>query len=392
MKILVVSQYYYPEPFRITDICETLVSRGHTVTVLTGQPNYPEGNIYEGYKNYYKSENINGVSVYRTKIHSRKKGNLHLLLNYLSFPFYANRTLRIIDSDFDLVFINQLSPVFSALPGLKYAKKHKIRSYLYCLDLWPESLKSGGIKSTSLIYKVFGIVSKHIYKKSNKVLVTSKSFVDKFKEYNIEVEYLPQYAEDVFVKIPEYVMEDNKFYCTFAGNIGEMQSVETILYAAKELKEQKDIIINIYGSGSRFDYIKSLKQTLELDNVVLHGRKDISEMPNVYAKSDALLITMKNDSLLSMTLPGKVQTYLAAGKPIIGSIGGEARLVIHESGAGYVCDPEDATGLSELIMKAKNNQGFSKLGELGKKYYDDYYSKSIFITKLERYFEEDLNV
>jgi len=389
MKILVVSQYYYPEPFRITDICETLVSRGHSVTVLTGQPNYPEGKIYEGYKNYYMSENINGVSVYRTKIHPRKKGNLHLLLNYISFPLYANRTLKRIDNDFDVVFINQLSPIISALPGLKYAKRHKVKSYLYCLDLWPESLKSGGIKSNSLIYKVFGIVSKHIYKKCNKVLVTSKSFIDKFKEFNIEVEYLPQYAEDVFVKIPEHVKEYNKFYCTFAGNIGEMQSVETILYAAKELIEQKDIIINIYGNGSRFDYIKSLKQTLELDNVVLHGRKDISEMPTVYAKSDALIITMKNDSLLSMTLPGKVQTYLAAGKPIIGSIGGEARLVINESGAGYVCDPEDAIGLSELIKKAKDNPHITNFGYLGRKFYDENYNKRAFFTKLEKLLNEE---
>ena len=190
-------------------------------------------------------------------------------------------------------------------------------------------------------------------------------------------------SEDVFVNIPTYTKEDNKFNCTFAGNIGEIQSVETILYAAKELIEHKDIIFNIYGKGSRFEYIESLKHSLGLDNVVLHGRKDISEMPYIYAKSDALLVTMKNDYLLSMTLPGKVQTYLAAGKPIIGSIGGETRLVINESGAGYVCDPEDAKGLSDLIIMAKDNPNFTNFGDLGRKFYNENYKKSAFFTKLE---------
>ena len=388
MKILVVSQYYYPEPFRITDICETLVNRGHNVTVLTGQPNYPEGEIYAGYKNCYSFENINGVKIFRTKIHPRKKESMHLFLNYLSFPYYANKTLRKIDKDFDLVFINQLSPVFSAIPGLKYANKHKVKSYLYCLDLWPESLVTAGIHTESIIYKIFGKISNRLYNKANEVLVTSKSFVKKFEALGIKVKYLPQYAEDEFNTLPYYKKEEFKFQCTFAGNIGETQSVETIMYAANELKEHKDIIINIYGTGTKFAEIQSLKVSMKLDNVLIHGRKDLSEMPSIYAKSDALLVTMKKNALLSMTLPGKVQTYLASGKPIIGSIDGETKKVIQESGAGYVCEAEDYVTLSNLILEAKANPNLSTMGESGRRYCNEYYNKSTFFEQLEQIFKE----
>lgn len=392
MKILVISQYYYPEPFRITETCETLVKRGHSVTVLTSQPNYPEGDIYEGYNNVYKVEELNGVKIYRTKIHPRKKGSIHLFLNYISFPHYSKKVLKKLDDDYEVVFINQLSPVLSALPGIRYAKKNKVKTFLYCLDLWPESLISGGITEGSIIYKFFEFVSKRIYRKVKHVLVTSKSFSVKFSKYGIESIYLPQYAEDSFQYIPNSIGEDNKFHCTFAGNIGEMQSVETIIYAANELREYKEIIFNIYGTGSNFDNIKKLRNEMNLDNVILHGRKDISQMPYVYSKSNIMLITMRKNDLLSLTLPGKVQTYLAAGKPILGAIDGETKLVIEESQAGYVCEAENYKEFSALILKAKNDTNLDKKGISGLNYYKDNFSKNSFFKKLENIFEEDNNV
>lgn len=392
MKLLVVTQYYHPEPFRITDICETLVKRGHSVTVITAQPNYPDGQIYDGYLNKYRIENINGVEVHRSKISPRKRGNLNLFLNYISFPFYASKVVNKIDHDFELVLINQLSPIFSAIPGLRYAKKHKVKSYLYCLDLWPESLVSGGIKNGSFIYKIMGIISYKIYTRADLVLVTSKSFSGKFISQNIKTYYLPQYAEDSFLISPEIKKEQDTFHCTFAGNIGEMQSVETILYAANELKNYTDIIFDIYGNGSKFDSVRSIKELLFLDNVNLHGRKDLSEMPEIYKKSDVLLVTLKKDKLLSLTLPGKVQTYLASGKPIIGAIDGETKQVIQESQSGYVCNAEDYISLSKLILQAKNNKSLSEMGKRGKEYYEKNYSKIQFFDRLESILVEVKNV
>ncbi len=387
MKILVVSQYYYPEPFRITDICESLVNKGHLVTVLTGQPNYPEGDIYQGYENKYTFETINGVNVVRTKIYPRKKGNKNLFLNYISFPWYSRKAIKKLDKDFDVVFINQLSPVMSAKPGLKYAKKYKKKAYLYCLDLWPESLVSGGIKKGSIIYKLFDNVSKKIYKKADKVLVSSKAFAEKFEKYKIETEYLPQYAEDSFNEVIEPKLNKDKFNVTFAGNIGEMQSVETIVYTAKELKKQKDITFSIYGEGSKYEEICTLVKSLNLNNVIMYGRKDMSEMPLIYSQSDAMLVTLKKDDLISKTLPGKVQTYMAAGRPIIGSIDGETKIVIEEAKAGYVCEAENYKDLSKLIMQAKKNEQLAEMGNNGKKYYNDNFAKEKVLKKLEKILE-----
>lgn len=392
MKILIVSQYYFPEPFRITDICETLVERGHSVTVVTAQPNYPEGKIYEHYKNKYSQEMINGVNVIRSKIHPRGKGNVSLFWNYISFPWYARKIIRKLEKDFDIVLINQLSPIFSALPGIKYANKNKKKIYLYCLDLWPESIVSGGIKENTFIYKFFNQVSKKIYKKVNEILVASKAFELKFQKYGIKTQYLPQYAEDFFKNFPRKKNANNQFHLTFAGNIGEMQSVETIIFAAKELLNYKDIVFDIYGSGSKFEYISGLISNMNLNNVIMHGRRSIEEMPNIYNESDALLVTLKKDNLLSMTLPGKVQTYMASGIPIIGAIDGETKAIIEEARAGYVCEAEDYLKLSELILQAKNNKNFSEMGKNGKKFYNENFSKENFFNQLELIFQESKNV
>jgi len=383
LKILVITQYYYPEPFRITDICETLVQRGHSVTVVTGQPNYPEGDIYSGYVNKPSRTTINGVDVYRTKIHPRKRGSVHLFLNYMSFPLYARKTIKNLDPDYDVVLINQLSPIISAIPGVKYAKKNKKKTLLYCLDLWPESLVSGGVKENSVIYKFFNRVSRKIYSSVDSIYVTSKSFIDKFEKYGINAKYLPQYAEDIFSQKVERVKMDNKFHVTFAGNIGEMQSVDTILYAANELIEHEKIVFDIYGSGSKFGEVSRLKSTFGLRNVILHGRKDISEMPKIYSNSDALLVTLKKNHLLSMTLPGKVQAYLAAGKPIIGAINGETRRVIEEAKCGYICSAEDYKSLSSLILYALDDKQIKEKGSNSRRFYENNFMKKDFIEKLE---------
>ncbi|PKL00623.1 MAG: glycosyltransferase WbuB [Tenericutes bacterium HGW-Tenericutes-1] len=392
MKILVVSQYYYPEPFRITDMCETLVKRGHSVTVVTAQPNYPDGKIYTDYVNKYQESYINGVNIKRSKIYPRGKGAICLFLNYISFPFYARKIIKKIDKDFDVVFINQLSPIFSALPGIRYSKKNKIKSILYCLDLWPESITSSGISENSFIYKLIFMISTNIYKRVDRILVTSKSFIDKFNKIKLNAVYLPQYAEDLFINLPCNKKSNEYFVVTFAGNIGEIQSVETILLAAKELLIYEDIVINIYGSGSKFDFIYNLKVSLSLDNVILHGRKAIEEMPLVYSNSDALIVTLKKNKLLSLTLPGKVQTYMASGKPIIAAINGETKNIIEESKAGYVCNAEDYLQLSKLIIDARSNEYLFQMGKNGKEYYEKNFTKKVFFERLEAEFMEVKNV
>lgn len=395
MKILVVCQYYYPEPFRISDICETLIEKGHEVTVLTGLPNYPEGHVLNDYRRGKKRiETLNGVKVIRTFEVGRGSGHLTLLLNYFSFALSASLKAFFIKEKFDVIFVNQLSPVMMGIPAIVYKWKHQKKLLLYCLDLWPASLAAGGIREGSLIYKLFLKISKRIYNETDMILVTSSMFKDYFENTlgvtTKNFKHLPQYAEDLFTqnvdgpKNETRVEDENRTYnFVFAGNIGDMQSVETIIRAANQLCEQSDITFHIIGDGSKLDKCKELTISFGLTNVVFYGRRPVEEMPRFYSMADAMLITLKDNKTLSYTLPGKVQSYMAAGKPIIGSINGETRRVIEKAGCGLCCAAEDHKGLADLILKFCHSEEKGQMAVNAQRFYFENYSKERFISGLE---------
>ena len=384
-KILVICQYYKPEPFRISDICEELVKRGHEVTVVTGIPNYPMGEIYDGYENNkLQDEVINGVHVHRCFTIPRKTGTTHRLLNYYSYPMSSSRYIDSLPGNYDVVFINQLSPVMMAKAGIRYAKRHHKKTVLYCLDLWPESLVAGGIDRASAIYKVFHRESESIYKAVDKILVTSQSFTDYFKEeFGIRnVEYLPQYAEDLFT--PEQCHKESAGYIDlmFAGNIGTAQSVDTIVKAAELCKDIKNLRWHIVGDGIELENLKKMAAGLP---VIFYGRKPVEEMPKYYAMADAMLVTMEKDPILSLTLPGKVQSYMAAGKAMIGAIDGETQKIVEEADCGFIGSAEDSKQLSECVRKyiALSDAERQELGDNGRKYYESQFSRERFMDRLE---------
>lgn len=386
MKILVICQYYYPEPFRISDICEELVKQGHKVDVVTGIPNYPMGEIYEGYrKGKKRDEIINGVNIHRCFTIGRKHGVFHRFLNYYSYAFSSSQYVKSLNDGYDVVFVNQLSPVMMAKAGIAYKKKHHKKLVLYCLDLWPASLTAGGVKG-GVIYKWFYRESKKIYHAADKILITSKSFSDYFeKEFNItDTVYLPQYAEDTFT--PEQCRKepDEFIDLMFAGNVGTAQSVDTIIKAAALCKDIENLRWHIVGDGSELENCKKLANNLGVTSVIFHGRKGLDEMPNYYAMADAMLVTMQNNPVLSMTLPGKVQSYMAAGKPIIGSIDGETRDVIKNAEAGFTCNAENEYALAECVKQyiSKKMDSFSEKAYM---YYSKYFCKATFIQSLEEY-------
>lgn len=389
MKILVICQYYYPEPFRINDVCEALVSKGHEVTVITGTPNYPMGEIYEGYGNGQRArEVINGVDVIRCSIHPRKKGAVNRLWNYYSFVNASKRKIKQVDDDFDVVLIYQLSPVMMAEAGILYAKRHHIKSVLYCLDLWPASLSAGGI-SGGVIYSWFAKESKRIYQAVDKILVSSESFSVYFlTQFGIkEPQYLPQYAENIFSVEDCRKKPDESIDLMFAGNVGTAQSVETIIKAASLCKDISNLRCHIVGDGIALRDCEELAKRLNAP-VVFYGRKPVSDMPHYYAKADAMLVTMKKDPTVSLTLPGKLQSYMAAGKPIIGAIDGEANSVITSSKCGYCCSAEDAEGLSDCVRKFVNDKNKKQLADNAINYYRDFFSKDMFINQLESELEK----
>lgn len=383
MKILVICQYYSPEPFRIADICEALVKEGNQVDVVTSFPNYPMGEIYEGYKNgNNRDETINGVNVHRVFTIGRKTGALYRFINYYTYSIVSTLYVSRLKKDYDVVFVYQLSPVMMANAALKYKKKYGKKVVLYCLDLWPESLTLGGIKKAGPIYSYYKKVAEKIYKSVDEIAVSSRMFQgyfdDKFKIPADKVQYLPQYAEDVFYPLNE--PSEELLNITFAGNIGTTQSIETILYVADVLKE-KNLHFHFYGDGSGFSDMVKLSESLQLKNVTFHGRVPVEELPEKYAKSDALIVTLSDNKVLSMSFPGKIQSYMAAGKPIVAAVNGEAAKIIEEANCGFVSPAEDVNGLVACIEKliaADRNL----LGKNSRTYYEKNFQKEDFIRRL----------
>lgn len=392
-KILVICQYYKPEPFRIADICEEMVRRGHEVQVVTGYPNYPEGVLYEGYgKGEHIDEVINGVKVHRCYTVPRQTGTVKRMMNYYSYAASSIKyalSRKCVASDgtsFDVVFCNQLSPVMMAYAAIVYKKKYKIPAVMYCLDLWPESLIAGGIARKSVIYKYYHHVSKRIYRQMDKILITSRMFSnylrDEFGIKKEDIEYLPQYAEGIFEQIPPRV-EDGTFNFMFAGNIGTVQSVETVIKTAEILKDEP-VKFHIVGGGTDLERLQKMGEDME--NVIFYGRRPIEQMPEFYAKADAMLITLAADPILSLTLPGKVQSYMAVGKPIIGAIDGETKTVIEEAQCGFCGRAEDEDELAENIRKFIKNPNRDLMGENAKAYYEKHFEQKKFMDGLEQCF------
>ena len=392
-KILVICQYYKPEPFRIADICEEMVRRGHEVHVVTGYPNYPEGVLYEGYgKGKHIDEMIKGVSVHRCYTIPRQMGTVRRILNYYSYvissvAYVLSKDCRASDGKpFDVVFCNQLSPIMMAYAAIAYKKKHKVPMIMYCLDLWPESLIAGGVKRKSLLYKYYHYISRKIYRRVDDILITSRMFSEYLQqEFGIEkenIKYLPQYAEGIFKTVPMKQTTDT-FDFMFAGNIGAMQSVETIIKAASLLKNEP-VKFHIIGNGTDLERLQKISGKEE--NVIFYGRRPLEEMPSFYEKADAMLITLKADPVLSMTLPGKVQSYMAVGKPIIGAIDGETKKVIEDANCGYCGKAEDAEELADNIRKFIQNLQRELLGRNARDYYEKHFEQKKFMDVLEKYF------
>ncbi|MBE6808994.1 MAG: glycosyltransferase family 4 protein [Ruminococcaceae bacterium] len=388
MKILVICQHYYPEPFRITDICEQLVQNGHEVTVVTGLPNYPMGHIYDGYRNGKKrDECINGVNVHRCFTIGRRSGAVWRFLNYYSFMLSSTDYTSGLREEYDVVFVNQLSPVMMAEAGIKYKKKHGTKLVLYCLDLWPESLAVGGIKKGSFIFNIFHKISKRIYKSADKILVTSTLFTEYLnKQFGIkkeDIEYLPQYSENIFSADTCQKNKDEYTDFMFAGNVGAGQSVDTIVKAAALTKEDKYIRWHIVGDGSELENCKRLAESLGADNVIFHGRKPVEAMPEYYAMADVMVVTILGESVIALTLPGKVQTYMAAGKPILVSSKGETNIVIEDAKCGICCPPNDAEALANAAKKIAKSDQLEIYAKNAVEYNETNFSKEKFFKKLE---------
>ncbi|NUU95823.1 glycosyl transferase family 1 [Marinitoga sp. 1135] len=391
MKILFVTQHFYPEQFRINDIFFELVKRGHEVTVLTGLPNYPSGKIPKEYKFFRnRIQNINGVKIVRVPLISRGKSLFKLALNYISFAITSSIGSIFLKKDFDIIIGHQTSPITQVLGGVILKKITKKPFIIYCFDLWPASLETAKLTPDNPIYKIFSKISNWIYKQANYIFMSSYSFEKYFKEYHKiknNLIYFPMYAENIFESNEEDNIDNaysKSFNLLFAGNIGKMQSTETIVKAAKELEEYEDILFHIVGDGSEKQNMEQLAKKLKLKNIIFHGYHPVEKMKYFYGFANAFLVTLKDNKIISYTLPGKVQSYMAFGKPIIGAINGETNEIIQKANCGLCGPAEDYKTLANNILKLYKNPHLADLyGINARKYYEKNFLRNLYFQKLE---------
>jgi len=392
MKILVVCQYYYPENFQITPICEQLVADGYDVTVLTGLPNYPTGIIPEEYKHGHRKEKRNGVKIIRCFEIGRKKGVAYLALNYLSYCFSASLRTRKLSPKYDLVFIYQLSPILMGIPGNIFSKKHKIPTVLYCCDLWPESLKMYVKSEDNPLYKAVKLLSKKIYTSADIVIGQSTSFLPYLsKTHHIpkrKLRYIPAFADEAYLK-QDFSPDDDTIDFVFLGNLGIAQDLLSVLKAVEKIKDVSGFKVHFVGDGSMLSEMKDFVDAHGLKEIVkFYGRKPVEEMPIYYKLADACLVSLKADNATGLTLPSKVQGYMAAAKPIIGMIDGSAKDVIEESHCGICVRSGDVVGLSNAMRSfIIENDKYKDCGKNGREYFIENFSKKKFMQKLESEFE-----
>ncbi len=403
MKILIVTQYFWPETFKINDLCLALKERGHDVTIYTGLPNYPQGSFFKGYsfKGPYR-ETFQGMDVYRIPLWPRggKKG-FSLILNYVSYFIMASLLAPLVSSKkYDQIFIYQLSPITVAIPGivLKYLKR--IPLTLWVTDLWPESLEATGVVKNKKLLSLVGVMVKWIYKNSDKILITSKGFKKAIETFSInpeKIEYWPQWAENIFynktIIAPKEKSKlfDNGFNIVFAGNIGSAQDFETIIEAACKLKKFPDIRFIIIGDGIMKSWVDKKIQELDLNKTFYTiGKKPLEHMPYYFEKADALLLTLKKSFIFSITIPSKLQTYLASGKPIIVGIDGEASDIVQNWNSGVTAKAGNAESLKKAILKLyhADHKTLTSYGYNSRKCYQEEFHREALITKLEYIFQE----
>lgn len=389
MRILVVTQYYYPEMFRINDICQSLAENGHEITVLTGLPNYPHGTVYKEYRLLNKlNENINGVRVIRCPILGRGKTSISLALNYVSFIISASIRSLFIGNSFDIVFVYQLSPITSAIPAIIYSLLNNKRMLLYCLDIWPASMKAYGINESSILFRLVHLLSMKIYQKAERIFITSRGFRGYLEKLGVNlgnITYLPQYCEDAYRRTgSSSVQKNDKMRMLYAGNIGKLQNLKVALYAMNMIRTEKTVQLHIVGDGSEVGNLKKLSDELHLeDSVYFYNAVPIEEICEYYSTADAFLITLTDDDQVSLTLPAKVQSYMASGKPIIAAAKGEVIDIINEARCGLVAGSNDYVTLARNILYLANKrEQWEEYGKNARTYYEVHFKKEKFMEQL----------
>ncbi len=397
MRVLIVTQYFWPESFRVNDLALALSDRGHDVVVLTGMPNYPAGRLYEGYSLFEPArESFRGVAVRRVPLVPRGSSRWRLALNYLWFAASATLLgpLRV-PEPCDVIFVFEVSPVTVGLPAAALRRLKHAPMLFWVQDLWPESLAATGMARSAVLSRVVTALVRFIYRRSDRVLVQSEGFVPRVCGVGAEprrVVYFPNWAESLYRPLqleadaPERGEVPPGFIVMYAGNLGAAQSLETVLHAAERLRTRPEIQWVVLGDGHRREWLLDEIERRGLAATVRYlGSRPVTAMPRYFAIADALLVTLRRDPVFALTVPTRLQSYFACARPVAGALDGEGARIIRDSGAGTAVAAEDAAGLAGSVAALASLTPDERrlMGERGRLYFDRHFEREMLLDRLE---------
>jgi Glycosyltransferase len=403
MHVLIVTQYFWPEDFRINDLAVGLVEKGHRVTVLTGIPNYPAGRFFPGYGVLSRRREIyQGIEILRVPLIPRGGGrSFRLFINYFSFALFACAMGPLLCREsYDIIFVYEPSPVTVGLPALVMKRVKRVPILFWVQDLWPESLSATGAVSSLYVLKIVERLVRFIYRGCDRILVQSRGFFQPIQRMGVDVKrisYFPNSVEQFYHPVsleddaPERAGIPGGFRVMFAGNIGAAQDFETILSAAEVLRSHPEIQWVIIGDGRLGAWVGEQVRDRGLTGTVhLLGRHPQESMPRYFALAEVLLVTLRKDPIFSLTIPAKVQSYLACGKPIVAALDGEGARVVVESGAGRSAPAGDANALAEAIMEIYRlpEDERAAMGLRGRQYYETHFDRERLLDILDTWMME----
>lgn len=396
-KVLFITQYFKPENFKGNEITEELVKRGYKVDVLTGIPNYPVGSYENGYGIFRKRvETIDGINVYRAFQFPRgKSSKLMMALNYISYPICAciDILFFFVWKKYDAILVQQLSPVFCALPAVLFKKIKRVPLYMWVLDIWPDALKSAaGITNTKIISYVDKIVT-HIYNNCDRILISSKRFdplITTKGDYKEKLVYFPNWSEDILKMGDSYEIPQlpEGFKIMIAGNLGKSQNLDAVTEVMLGLKIIPEVKWVFVGGGSKKEWLEQfIKENGMENNAVCLGQYPYEAMPTFYKQANAMLVTLRAGfPHLEAVVPARLQSYMSAGRPVLAMIGSGGTDIIEESQCGYAVPAGESKALINVIKEKvlTNRNAFEHMGQNGRDYYQKHFRLSDCIDNLER--------
>lgn len=390
MKLLIVTECFHPDIYAVNDIVRELVENGHKVTVLTGLPDYTTSYIPKEYKyGRNRHQNYHGAEVFRVPTIARRHGAVFRALSYLSFAINGWFAAKLRSwEEFDAIYVWEVSPVTMAVPAIALKRRYKKPLFLYCMDIWPECVKAMGFQEGTAAYGMIHRWSSRIYRRCDHIAVSSKPFFEYLEKVDGvdrgKMSYLPQYAseellEEDFIKKP-----DGHTDFLYIGNIGKAQNLDCLVRAAAKLKERGDVTFHMVGGGSEYEEIRGLAKETGADRIMkFYGPKPASEAKEYYRIADACVLTLDGSNHIGDTLPGKLQTYMAAGKPVLGAINGAGREIIRESGCGAAVFAGDEDAFAAILTDfIENPDSYRDCGEKARSYFREHFRKELHFETL----------